>query len=159
QFTDVDDLADWSMDMGAAGIGGLFNAIGFEAKVTLQEFLHGCKIVLGQNDATYTWADEEWLLKKAVRPFSEMPFWLPEDWAHHYVNDALVAAGAKFRPIAETIAKTNEWHLAERGEQYEWTWYGMAPDREVELLGQWHEREIEPDEAPDEAPEVEPEGR
>ena len=154
QFTDVDDLADWSMDLGAAGKGGLFNAIGFDAKVTLEEFLHGCKIVLGTNDASFTWASEEFLLENEVRPFSELPFWLPAEWSHHYVNDALIAAGATFRPIAETIEKTNEWHLAERGKDYEWRWYGMQPEREAELLAAWHGRDAEPAEEP----EVEPDG-
>ena len=140
QFTDVHDLAAWSLDLGAAGTGGVFNAIGFGAKVTLQEFLHGCKIVLGTDDASFTWCDEDFLIEREVRPFSELPFWLPEAWAHHYVNDKLIAAGATFRPIAETILETNAWHLEERGEDHAWGFYGMAPEREAELLEAWHGR-------------------
>ena len=157
QYTDVNDLAEWSVDFGERGVGGIFNAIGFEAKVTLQEFLHGCKIVLGRNDATYTWASEEFLLENEVRPFSEMPFWLPVDWAHHYSTDALIAAGATFRPIASTIRETIDWHMEERGEAHQWGYYGMQPAREAELLAAWHALQdgAEPAEPPETEPGVE----
>jgi 2'-hydroxyisoflavone reductase len=138
QFTDVLDLGEWSVDFGERGAGGIFNALGFDGAVTLQEFLHGCKVVLGRNDASFTWASEEFLLKNEVRPFSEMPFWLPEQLAHHYAPERGIAAGMTFRPIAETIQNTMDWWNATRDDTYKWRYYGMAKDREAELLRSWH---------------------
>ena len=140
QFTDVKDLATWSLDFGEKKIGGLFNAVGFEGRVTLEEFLHGCKIVLGNNATSYTWCDEAFLLENKVRPFSEMPFWLPAGWAHHFAVERGIAAGMTFRPIADTIRDVLEWHLETRGEGHEWGYYGMARPREAELLAAWHAR-------------------
>lgn len=140
QFTDVLDLGEWSVDFAERGVGGIFNALGFEAKVTLQEFLHGCKVVLGRNDASFTWASDEFLLENEVRVFSEMPFWIPTDSAHHYSTERGVAAGMTFRPIAETIQNTMAWWNETRDESYEWRYYGMKSDRETELLKLWHEK-------------------
>ena len=137
QFTDARDLGIASVEFGAERKAGIFNAAGFDGKVTLQELVHGCKIVLG-TDCSFTWASEKFLLENQVRAFSELPFWLPRDHTHHYSNAKVLAAGMKFRPIAETITDTWDWHIEERGADYKWRYYGMQPEREVELLEKWH---------------------
>jgi 2'-hydroxyisoflavone reductase len=135
QFTDVLDLGDWCVDFGERNVAGVYNSIGFDGHVSLQEFLHGCKIVLGRSDASFIWAPEKFLLENEVRPFSEMPFWMPEDAAHYYDNRLGIEAGMTFRPIGETIRNTMDWWEATRDESYSWRYYGMTEEREVELLG------------------------
>ncbi len=139
QFTDVRDLGVFSVEFGAEGKAGIFNSIGFAGKVSLQELLHGCKIVLG-SDCSFTWVGEDFLLEHGVRPFVELPFWLPAPYAHRYDNRRGIAAGMRFRPIAETIRDTADWHFEKRGADHRWTVYGMQPDRERDLLSEWHAR-------------------
>jgi len=139
QFTDVRDLGEFSIDFAAERKAGIYNSIGFLGKVTLQELVHGCKIVLGSN-CSFTWVDEQFLLEHNVRPFVELPFWLPEAHAHHFDNTKGIEAGMGFRPIAETILETADWHIKERGADYRWRTYGMQPERERELLAKWHAR-------------------
>lgn len=158
QFTDVKDLGRWSVDFGMAKTAGIFNAVGFDGRVSLQEFLHGCKIVLGNTKTSFTWCDEEFLLENEVRPFSELPFWLPAAWAHHYATERGVAAGMTFSPIADSIRDVIEWHLAARGEGYEWRYYGMGREREAELLVKWHARGDEDEGAVEAAGEADSEG-
>jgi 2'-hydroxyisoflavone reductase len=137
QFTDVRDLGAFCVDFGAERKAGVFNAAGFDGKVTLQELLHGCKIVLGSN-CSFTWVDEEFLLQRQVRPFAELPFWLPAPYARHFANEKGLAAGMRFRPIGETILEVADWHFSTRGDDHEWRVYGMRPDREQALLEEWH---------------------
>lgn len=140
QFTDVKDLGRWSLELGAAGKGGVFNAIGFPGKVTLQEFLHGCKLATGQTRAKFTWADEAFLLEHEVTPFMELPFWLPADANYRVANKRGIEAGMTFRPVTDTIQEVLAWHRAERPADYTWRSYGMQSAREVELLAKWHAR-------------------
>lgn len=138
-FTDARDLAVFSLDFAEKKIGGVFNANGFKGSITFQEMLHGCKAVLG-SDCSFTWIDGEWLLGEQVRPFSEMPFWLPDAYAPRWDNSKGVAAGMRFRPIAETIRETADWFHEVRDETYKWRVYGMQPEREKALLAKWRER-------------------
>lgn len=142
QFTDVRDLGAFSVDFAAERKAGVYNSIGFAGKVTLQELVHGCKIVTGA-DCSFTYVDESFLLERGVRPFRELPFWLPAEYANHFDNTKGIAAGMHFRPIGETIVETADWHFAERGAGYRWRTYGMQPERELELLEAWHAREDE----------------
>ncbi|MFH0947358.1 MAG: epimerase [Planctomycetota bacterium] len=147
QFTDVRDLGLFSIEFGEQQKSGIFNSIGFDGKVTLQELVHGCKIVLGAN-CSFTYVSEEFLLENQVQPFTELPFWLPPPLSHRFCNKQGLAAGMKFRPIAETIQETADWHFETRGKEYEWKVYGMKPAREADLLAKWHAKEAKKEPAP-----------
>lgn len=142
QFTDARDLGIASVEFGAARTAGVFNTAGFDGKVSFQELVHGCKIVLG-GKANFTWADESFLLEQEVRPFAELPFWLPEVARHHWSNEKVLAAGMRFRPVGDTIQETWNWHTETRGDDFSWGYTGMKPEREQELLEAWHARQEE----------------
>lgn len=144
QFIDVKDLGRMSLEFGAERKAGIYNSIGFAGPVTMQEWLHGMKIVLGA-DASFTWATDEFLLEHNVSPFVELPFWLPPAYQHTYVNTKGIAAGMTFRPIGKTTEDMVAWHHEVRDETYQWGGYGMQPEREQELLTAWKARgEAEP---------------
>lgn len=144
QFTDVRDLGIFSVEFAAQGKAGIFNSIGFPETLTMEALLAACREALG-SDCSFTWVAEPFLLEKRVRPFVELPFWLPEDQAVTFANRKGIAAGMRFRPIAETIRETADWHFAERGNDHPWTVYGMRPEREAELLAAWHEASSAPE--------------
>ncbi len=137
QFTDVRDIAKFALEFGAAGTSGVFNAQGFDGQVTMQEWLHGCKIVLGAK-TSFTWIPDEFLLEKKVRPFVELPFWLPADYQMVFDNQLGIDAGMKFRPIGESILEAVKWHREVRDDSYQWGTYGMKAEREKAILSAYH---------------------
>ena len=75
-----------------------------------------------------------------MTPFTELPFWLPKESQHTYAIDKLIASGAQFRPIGDTIRATLAWHRETRPADFTWRRYGMQPEREADLLAKWHAR-------------------
>jgi 2'-hydroxyisoflavone reductase len=87
-----------------------------------------------------TWVDEAFLLSAGVQPWSELPLWVPAADAAAFLADVsrALAAGLRFRPIAETVRDTLGWARtwpADRALRA-----GLAPEREAELLRAWHAR-------------------
>jgi 2'-hydroxyisoflavone reductase len=81
------------------------------------------------------WVDERFLLEQGVEPWSELPFWLPENDEDAALFDGDVArqvgSGLTFRPLVDTVRDLMAWH-ARRG-----TEIGsptLATQREAELL-------------------------
>lgn len=140
QFTDVRDLGEFSVDFAEQRKAGIFNSIGFKDTLTLKELVHACRDVM-EVECSFTWVDEDFLLERQVRPFVELPFWLPAPYARRFENKKGLAAGMRFRPISETIRETADWHFEERGADYRWRTYGMQPEREKALLEEWHARD------------------
>ncbi len=140
QFIDVRDLAAWTLDLSLREQAGVFNAVGFEGRLSMQELLHGCKIVLGANDCRFTWVTDEFLSEHGVRPYIEMPLYLPKGIRGHFDVSKAIALGLETRPVAETIRATFDWHQRERP-NHVWRRAGMREQREQELLAAWHARE------------------
>jgi 2'-hydroxyisoflavone reductase len=140
QFIDVRDLANWVVDLCDREQAGTFNAVGFEGRMSMQELLHGCKIVLGANDARFTWVSDEFLRENKVRPYTEMPLYLPEGTRGHFDVSSAFAHGLRTRPVGDTIKATVEWHEEDRPEHV-WRSAGMREARENELLAKWRQRQ------------------
>ena len=130
-FVDVRDLGRWCFDLAAARTKGVLNAIGFRGRLSMQELLHGCKVVL-TTESSFTWVDDEFLLANKVRPYLDLPLWLPKGRRGHFDNRKAVAAGLTFRPVAETILDTQAWQRT-RPKEYAWR-AGLTAKREQELL-------------------------
>ena len=152
QIIDARDLSEWTIRMVEQGRTGIYNATGPDYILTMEGLLEECKRVSG-SDARFTWVSERFLIESGIKPWSELPLWLPgeeEDATHRYflsVNCAkAIAAGLTFRPLAETIRDTLEWDgarpAAGRAADKD---YGMKvpddtlrPEREQEVLAAWH---------------------
>lgn len=134
QVIDVRDLAEWMVSSCERGQGGTFNAI--HPGVSFHELLETCRSVSG-SDAGVTWVTDEFLLERGVGEWMELPLWLadPAYAAADRVDvSRAVAAGLAFRPLADTVRATLE--LAETTDAA-----GLAPEREAELLANWHGQE------------------
>jgi 2'-hydroxyisoflavone reductase len=142
QLIDARDLAEWMVKMVEQKETGIYNANCPPNIFAIKDVLDECKTTSG-SDASFTWADEEFLLKENLHAWSEMPLWLPEDAAPHlkgfmFINcDKAFAAGLTSRPLSETIRDTLEWHRTQS--QDEQLKAGISSDREMELLKKWHE--------------------
>lgn len=133
QFIDARDLADFIVRLIEQNVSGVFNATGLP--VTLNTLFETCKRA-SKSNATFKWAPVDFLEKNNVKPWSDMPAWLPDTgedagFAHVDISKAQ-NAGLKFTDLAETVADTLKWEF-ERPEDHQWK-AGLKPEREKELL-------------------------
>ena len=72
------------------------------------KLLEECEAVGGE--ARIVWVSEEFLEENGVEPFTEMPLWVPREYAGMQEVDCgrAIVAGLTFRPVSETIG-TLEW--------------------------------------------------
>ena len=140
QFIDARDQSDWILDMAEAGRGGTFNVSGPRPPVTLGEVLSAC------GKATPTWVGDEFLLEQGVRPYFELPLWVPPSAGTLVMAvDRAAAAGLRYRDLAVTIRDTREW--AQFSAPVPATDAGgrvrqpatLTSEREAQLLALWHE--------------------
>lgn len=142
QFIDVRDLAEWSVRMIERKGSGVYNAAGLPKNLTMGRVLEECKTV-SESDASFTWADERFLLQEKVAAWSEMPLWLPEEGAPHmkgfmFINcHKAVAAGLSCRLLNDTIKDTLIWRKTNHADEE--LKAGMDRDKEQRLLRKWHE--------------------
>jgi nucleoside-diphosphate-sugar epimerase len=151
QFVDVRDLGAWIVDLAEEGMSGTFNATGPHPPVTMAELLETCRAVSGSN-ARITWVAEEFLLEREVGEWMELPLWIAETGdpsERHFMEvdvSRAMAAGLRFRTVADTVRDTLEWALITGAPRealasgLEFGEAGMAPDRERELLADWRAR-------------------
>src|SRR5215211_9007216 len=105
QFIDARDLAEWTIRMVENGATGIYNATGPATEMGVGAMLGGIKTALNSN-ATFTYADAEFLEGQKVSPWSDMPVWVPpkgEDGGLSRTSiKKAIAAGLTFRPLDET---------------------------------------------------------
>ena len=130
QVIDCRDLAAWMVRLVEDRVTGTLNATGPSEPLTMEAMLAAC----GAEDLT--WVHDEFLLEREVGPWMELPLWLSgPEWAGMLAVDVsrAVATGLTFRPIEETARDTLAWASGR-----ELTKAGLAPERESELLREWH---------------------
>ena len=136
QFIDARDLSEWIVKMFERKETGVHNANGLPNNVTMEMLLDQCKTV-SDSDASFTCADEDFLLRERVAAWSEMPLWLPEEAAPHmkgfmFINsDKAVRAGVLFA-LSDTIRDTLANHTNEKLKA------GIDAEKEKALLLKWH---------------------
>ena len=134
QVIDARDLGDWIVRLAEDDRGGVFNATGPERPLTLEQVLEECRRVAGA-DARLVWVPGEELDEAGVGEWMELPLWLSDPAFRGMmavdVSRAL-AAGLRFRPLAETIADTLAW--VRSGEAPSDPPAGLDRDKERQLL-------------------------
>ncbi len=143
QVIDVRDLGEWIVRIVEAKTFGVMNAIGPAAPLPMGDVLAACREAAG-SDATFTWVDETFLEAEKVRPWSDMPAWMPPPKGQSQTpvvsHARAVKAGLTFRPMKTTAADTLAWRKASRGPEYRLR-TGIAPEREAAVLAAWRKRE------------------
>lgn len=134
QVLDVRDLAAWLVRAAERGSAGIANAGG--PTHTFAEHLEAVRMATG---FTGSWevAGEEWLTEHDVEPWMgprSLPLWLPAESIALNAHDLSRAAslGLRTRPLAETLADTLAWELAEPGERRA----GLSDEDERALLAE-----------------------
>jgi 2'-hydroxyisoflavone reductase len=131
QFIDARDLAAWLVQLALEGPGGTFNATGPAQLLTFAQLLDRMREAIG-SDAHVVWLDDQHVLDAGVRPWMELPLWLPGS-EHTGMARAdfsrARAAGLTFRPVEETVVDTLAWDRTESGDRPT-----LAHDKEQGIL-------------------------
>ena len=148
QIVDTRDLSEWIVRMVEDGQTGVYNGSGPNHLLTMGRLLDEMGTVAG-SDARLVWVDDKFLVDHNAGAWQELPLWLPENhptFAGLMKIDCgrVIAAGLKFRPLAETIRDTLEWDRTRVEPPAPYRLFGieLAPaglshQRELELLEAW----------------------
>ncbi|MEV7283600.1 SDR family oxidoreductase [Streptomyces sp. NPDC093252] len=144
QFIDVRDLAVWTLDAVAAGLGGPYNLMSPSGHTTMGGLLEACVAATG-SDAALRWTEPQVVLDAGVEPWTQLPVWVPPGTeAHDALHGADVgralAAGLRCRPVTETVADTWAWLGSLGGtapQRPDRPAVGLAPEREAEILARF----------------------
>lgn len=151
-FTDVRDVAKFMVKLINDQNCQIFNVNGPVSRdMTIGKLLQGCRKTLGSN-ATFTYADGDWLAEREVHNWAQMPVWInPTDEMkgfHSKSTGRAIEAGFTTRPLSETVTATLAWfddefipRMREQGQVFQpgVNAPGISVEREVELLREWHE--------------------
>lgn len=157
QFIDVKDLGRFCVHLGETRQAGAFNANGFDSHLSFAEFLHGCKAAI-RTDVSFTWVDEPFLEKHKLRPWGELPNWMPKKTLAWVNVRKAIQAGLTFTPICDTIREALAWELHVKAEAEKaladgkegarpWRWK-LSPEREAEVIKAWHDAKLDAPEDP-----------
>jgi 2'-hydroxyisoflavone reductase len=145
QFVDARDFAEWTIRLCEQRDTGTYNVAGPRSRLSMAEFVHACRAVVdATRDVSFTWVPADFLSTHQVRPWSDMPVWVPvgpdNAGSGQLGNERAVAKGLTFRPIADTVRDTLAWHHARPIEQRTTLRAGLAAEREREVLAAWRVR-------------------
>lgn len=141
QFIDARDLAEWTVRMTEAAATGTFNAVGPGEPATMADLLAACGRAAGKMPET-VWLPEAFLLAQGVRPYADLPLWLPRTAAGFArVSSArAVAAGLTHRSPDVTARDTLEWDAGRDAETP--LANGLSPEREAALLAAYRSQPV-----------------
>lgn len=140
QFIDARDICEWMIRLAEMGTTGTYNGLGPKQPRTFAELLHGIKAVT-TSDATFTWVDGAFLEKHTIRPYQEMPVWMPSTgnragFARFDISRE-IALGLTFRSLAVTAKDTLDYYHAQTPQRQETLRAGITPAKEAEVLTAW----------------------
>jgi len=143
QIIDARDLSEWMIRLAENRIFGTFNAS--SRPMPIAEMLYGIKASTSKH-GWFTWVPADFLEKQKVRPWADMPAWIPpigeyRGFSMFSVEKAL-GAGLTFRPLAMTSRQTMEWFRTLSAERQKVMKSGLSPERESEVLKSWHRNNV-----------------
>ncbi len=143
RFIDVRDLTEWCIRVLEQGDTGVYNAVGPRSHTSIAEMLYGIRAVTSAA-VSFTWVDLAFLDEHEVRPWSDLPAWLPARPGYEGYGSIsrarAIEKGLTFRPLAVTAMETLEWWNSLPQERRSNLKVGLSRQREAELLAAWHAR-------------------
>lgn len=143
QFIDVKDVADYIVHCAERNIKGIYNTSGplKNESLTWNELLETAQKRLNK-EAEIMWNSTDFLKKHEVRPFDDMPLWLPKDTDPGFMSISskkAIDTGLSYRPIEKTIKDIVKWFQIKYGEDFEFgkgteASPGLARQKEEALL-------------------------
>jgi len=142
RYIDARDVSEWCVRVAEEKVMGVYNTVGPRSHLSMSEMLYGIRAVVS-NEISFTWVGEDFLAELGVRPWSDLPAWLPQAGNEGYGSvsrQRAIAHGLTFRPLAVTARDTLEWWASLSDERRSSPRAGLPPEREAEVLAAWHAR-------------------
>ncbi len=110
RYIDAEDLSDWILHSIWKNTTGIFNALGPSNTYTFGEFLNEC-VELINPKCKLVWMSSEFLNAEGIKPWSDLPLWLPPEHLNlHLLSfQKAIDAGLQFTRPSKTILKTLKW--------------------------------------------------
>jgi len=144
QYIDVRDLGEFIIHCLEQKTFGIFNATSPMDNETTQDMLGYCKQSLS-SDATFTWADTDFLQQHEVSPWGGMPVWVPREGEIGGISriDSSKAEklGLSTRPRSETVTDTFTWYGQQPAARRKTLRAGISNEKETEVLTAWHKQQ------------------
>lgn len=137
QFIDARDLAAFVLDGAESQLSGIYNVTGPAERMTFGEFLRSAKAALAR-EIRFHHASDAFLRGRGVEEFVGLPLWLNQEAAESFMTFSIkraLAAGLRFRPLAQTIRDTNDWASATPADTPRSA--DLSPELETTLLEAW----------------------
>ncbi len=142
QFIDARDLAEFIVLALEQRLSKTYNLVGPRETLAWQSFLERTRTAIGSS-AELVWVGESFLEQEKVQPWMDMPAWIPRSSEGGGLcslsNAAAIAAGLRVRPVEETARDTLAW-WNEQPEERRKLRYGLASEREAQILSAWKSR-------------------
>lgn len=140
QYIDARDLAVWMVHLGERRDGGIYNAAADH--VPFARFAEIVAEVAGVELRSVQLTEEQ-MAAEGVRPWLDLPLWLPPadlDMRGFFQVDAsrAVNAGLSTRPLVETVRDTLKWARARDAAQLR---VGLSSERDSELVARYGDAE------------------
>jgi nucleoside-diphosphate-sugar epimerase len=143
QWIDVRDLAEWLLAAAESRITGNFNAVSPPQSWTMGALIDALveRARAAGRPVLPQWIDEAVLVAEGVKPWTEVPLWLPMSDAEsagfmHFRSDRAVAQGLRFRSLEDTVDATARWLDAPRAAGAWRTVLGAERERMLLALAQ-----------------------
>jgi 2'-hydroxyisoflavone reductase len=144
QFVDVRDLTEFMVKLVEEKRSGTYNVTGPAQRLAWGQFIAETRAAINP-DARPVWVDDYGFLREQKMTYA-IPWMIPEGENEHHLqinNKKAIAAGLRFRPIAQTVKDTlATWpeRLAAlpQGGRPNFRW--ITPEREREVLALWASR-------------------
>lgn len=137
QWIDARDLARFALHMAAQAVCGALNVGSPAGRWRWGDLADACAVACG-TAFDPVWVPETHLVQAGVRPWMELPLWIPADGAHdgflRVDCGRAEALGLRCRPAAATVADTLAWWRALPPEAQAFPSTGLSPEREQALL-------------------------
>lgn len=143
QCIDVRDLASFIVTCLENKTMAVFNADAQAGSLTTGALLDTCKAV-SKSDATFVWVPKAFLDEQQVRPWADLPVWIPAEGDQAGTGRLSAAkakaAGLTYRPLAETVKDTLAFTATWTDERRAKLKAGLSPAREAEVIAAWKAR-------------------
>jgi 2'-hydroxyisoflavone reductase len=135
QYIDARDMGEWTVRLAEDRVSGTFTAA--HPHTTFGALLDKT-VAAVDSDARLVPVDGDWLVEQGVDGM-QLPLWTEgaPEWSLAMATERAQAAGLTYRPFAETVRDTLAWARANPDQSTSEHW-GIAPEREQELLEAWN---------------------
>lgn len=142
QPIDVRDVAEFTIAVMAQRVTGALNVAAPREDRTYGALVRACAEIVATDAVAVpdlVWIDEDWLTRKGVRQWMELPLWRNAPAAWDMSVERALALGLRCRPLIDTAAATWRRLLANdpKIDHPRVTAYGMDPVREADLIAEW----------------------